>query len=946
MKNIHCALGLVALVFYLTGCGSGSGGESGSAPTTTSSHSPAPAPAAAPALPSQVLSRGTWNFTASASESQAQQSSDGSLTSRWTTSAPQNPGMYFQIDFGESLSFDRIELDVGNSPGDYPRGYAVYATNDPEKLGSPIASGSGAKVTRIDVPVNTARYVRIVSTGTDSFNFWSIAEINVFGWPPKNRVAVNIPPDGSVFDVKSLQVDFGSGGNKFSMLAASAGSGGEVELRLESDPGSILGRCFFHNTGSPIYFMEYECTTNRKVVGAQRVNLKFQDYSDPANGKVLKISEFKYKQVEDLAPSSKNRLNVYPAPPGVQASPYYELGVSKVNELNSSNLATVTNWVPLFGWFSECPLSTDPVAAFGGYFHGFVAGWSHTFTNIELDPSTPIVVKISRKASNALGAPAGPIRTAKAYPAHKVESVQVINGDVYVTMKEPAQISIDIDGQMDTRNAPRATPNNWDGQAFPYLGRNKGSHAVSIFANPVIEDKPKPTDSGVLVIKAGQKIPENLSQLNWTTLYFEPGVHKTSVNVSSSGQLVERRWAPEDQIPIISNRSYYIPGDAIVYGNFTDFNRATSSTDNVRVFGHGVVSGQKITHYKSWPDYPNGEYPDSHLQRGIVFNNATNSRIEGITSLEAANHNFEINGMSARPNSVRWTKVIGWRVNSDAASVGDNVIVEDSFFRTQDDGHYIGGALPLRRIVFWNDVNGQAFRADFATDRFKAGRANYLPKQIVIEDIDIVYARSVFSTGDPINGLIGASGGFPGATLDGGVLNTGQMVVFRNIRVSDPLPSRALFSFSAEGKLGSYAGFRFENVTYAGKPAFGWKHALLGGVAGLQNFVFDNVSIAGEKIDLDYVNNPVNFKRDAVFDLTFRTTETFPSLAVSLTRTAINGTIKLDPLSPGSNKVTVRATPTMGYKFLGWSGDLSGTTSTATFTMDRDKAITANFSPQ
>jgi len=43
--------------------------------------------------------------------------------------------------------------------------------------------------------------------------------------------------------------------------------------------------------------------------------------------------------------------------------------------------------------------------------------------------------------------------------------------------------------------------------------------------------------------------------------------------------------------------------------------------------------------------------------------------------------------------------------------------------------------------------------------------------------------------------------------------------------------------------------------------------------------------------------------------------------------------------------VQLTATPTSGYQFMGWSGDLSGNTNPATIIVDRDKAVTANFYP-
>jgi len=59
-----------------------------------------------------------------------------------------------------------------------------------------------------------------------------------------------------------------------------------------------------------------------------------------------------------------------------------------------------------------------------------------------------------------------------------------------------------------------------------------------------------------------------------------------------------------------------------------------------------------------------------------------------------------------------------------------------------------------------------------------------------------------------------------------------------------------------------------------------------------------------------------------------------------------NGTVSRDPdlpSYPSGTLVTVTATPTSGYAFTGWSGDLTGTTNPATITMTANKTIGAVF---
>lgn len=68
----------------------------------------------------------------------------------------------------------------------------------------------------------------------------------------------------------------------------------------------------------------------------------------------------------------------------------------------------------------------------------------------------------------------------------------------------------------------------------------------------------------------------------------------------------------------------------------------------------------------------------------------------------------------------------------------------------------------------------------------------------------------------------------------------------------------------------------------------------------------------------------------------------------TLVSNAANGTILSDPpakVHDAGSVVSVMATPSSGYKFHSWSGDLSGTANPATVTMNANQSVTANFSP-
>jgi pectate lyase/pectin methylesterase-like acyl-CoA thioesterase len=72
-----------------------------------------------------------------------------------------------------------------------------------------------------------------------------------------------------------------------------------------------------------------------------------------------------------------------------------------------------------------------------------------------------------------------------------------------------------------------------------------------------------------------------------------------------------------------------------------------------------------------------------------------------------------------------------------------------------------------------------------------------------------------------------------------------------------------------------------------------------------------------------------------------------PEFRLTLSTTG-SGTIQSDPAGdkfPAGTRVTLTAAPAPGWRFEGWSGDLTGTDNPAIITMDREKSITANFTP-
>jgi hypothetical protein len=246
-------------------------------------------------------------------------------------------------------------------------------------------------------------------------------------------------------------------------------------------------------------------------------------------------------------------ITVYPPVPGLAPSSHYQVRIRAVGDGNE--------WQDAFALETACKSVEKKTDA---YF-GSLAGWTHTYVNFET--ATAVEVEITRANGH-------PIRTAAVRPRRKASACSVREGKAFVTLEHPCLVAVDIDGQMDGQD----TGKGYKGAPI---------HTISLFANPPLDDKPKPDDPGVLTVKPGETPP---SDGPWSTLYFLPGVHDVGL-----------------AFPLRGNRRYYIPGDAIVYGTLSS--RKWGEGRNIRIFGHGTLSGARTRHPKyvepPVPDPPN-----------------------------------------------------------------------------------------------------------------------------------------------------------------------------------------------------------------------------------------------------------------------------------------------------------------------------------------------------
>ena len=130
--------------------------------------------------PGACLDRTGWTATASLNNSNAWRAIDGNPSTRWDTETPKAGGEWFIVDMKAGYTFNKIILNTLLGPYDYPLGYEVYVSADGTNWNDPVATGSGnSAITVINFPEQTARYIKIVQTGSSDTWWWSIDEYYV-----------------------------------------------------------------------------------------------------------------------------------------------------------------------------------------------------------------------------------------------------------------------------------------------------------------------------------------------------------------------------------------------------------------------------------------------------------------------------------------------------------------------------------------------------------------------------------------------------------------------------------------------------------------------------------------------------------------------------------------------------------------------------------------------
>lgn len=106
---------------------------------------------------------------------------DGDLYTFWSTGRHQQGDEWFQVDLGIRRRVRRIELENSWCPYDCPREFSVHVSDDGETWSDPVVRGAGTQsITRIAIPPQETRVIRIAQTGQHPKYWWSISDLRIY----------------------------------------------------------------------------------------------------------------------------------------------------------------------------------------------------------------------------------------------------------------------------------------------------------------------------------------------------------------------------------------------------------------------------------------------------------------------------------------------------------------------------------------------------------------------------------------------------------------------------------------------------------------------------------------------------------------------------------------------------------------------------------------------
>jgi hypothetical protein len=301
------------------------------------------------------------------------------------------------------------------------------------------------------------------------------------------------------------------------------------------------------------------------------------------------------------------------------------------------------------------------------------------------------------------------------------------------------------------------------------------THPLLVFADAPETDVPEPGAPGVV--------------------YYGPGLHELS-----------------EPLLIRSQQTVYLAGGAYVKGRLT-----CRDAQDIVIRGRGVLSGEtlekggeNLLHLKGW--------------------RTAKALVEGITLVDSPHYVVQLEGAG---HTVRNVKLIGWHFNTDGVGMGPEGVVEDCFFKVNDDAVKLYHAgMRVRDCVFWQMENGAPFQISWNMPGAQSG--------FRVSNCDVLRVEHAWDNDN--EAVFNAIHGGTGVMSD---------YLFEDIRIENA-PWRLVHllmkktEFAPRTGWGGIANVTFRNITVDGPQKRPNTIRGADGAHRIENVTFENVNVNGK----------------------------------------------------------------------------------------------------
>lgn len=285
-----------------------------------------------------------------------------------------------------------------------------------------------------------------------------------------------------------------------------------------------------------------------------------------------------------------------------------------------------------------------------------------------------------------------------------------------------------------------------------------------------------------------------------------------------------------DNFKLKSNQTVYLEPGAYIKGQFT-----AENAENITIMGQGILSGE---------DYPARSH--NHM---ISMKNCNNILIEGITIINAPRYCISLSGTN---QICRNLKMMGWWFSTDGIGIGSNGLIENCFFKVNDDAIKLYHSNTIaRKCVIWQMENGAPFQIGWNMSGYNSN--------FHVHDIDIIRVEHPWD--NPNEAVFDAIHGSEG---------TMTHYLYENIRI-DNCHHRLFHLMTRPNRFGRWdpqkgeiCNLIFRNIECYTEPKL--RNIIMGhdSLHLVRNIILENIKVNGKVwkslTDVDLITNPQSTK--------------------------------------------------------------------------------------